>query len=220
MKATELIDTRLVAAKPEEKIRDAAIRFLSQNLGHIPVVEKDHLVGLLSVESMIEDNLLDRDCSYALKPGPIPQTHPKASLAQIFGPMQGKHLSVLPVVNQDEIYLGSISNYSWLNLLQEAPSLLSDGGIMILKMGLHDYMPSQIARIVESENARLIHLSCGDPDVDLNVLVMIKVNLTHLEGLRSAMERFQYEVTQVIQSDEMDEFLHDRWKNLENYLNI
>jgi hypothetical protein len=41
-----------------------------------------------------------------------------------------------------------------------------------------------------------------------------------MEPIRSAMERFDYQVLSVIQAAEMDEFLHDRWKNLENYLNI
>jgi hypothetical protein len=57
-------------------------------------------------------------------------------------------------------------------------------------------------------------------NADLNIEVTLKVNLSHMEPIRSAMERFDYQVLSVIQAAEMDEFLHDRWKNLENYLNI
>lgn len=220
MIAKEILDQRIVAAKPEELIKEAAIRFLGHNLGHIPVVESEHLVGLLSIETMLEDGLLEKECAYALSPTIIPQTHPNAPLSKVFGPMMGQHLTVLPVVNADEKYVGCITTASWLSFLQESPSLLSEGGLIILKMGIHGYMPSQLARICESENARLVHLSCSDPDADLNIEVTLKVNLSHMEPIRSAMERFDYQVLSVIQAAEMDEFLHDRWKNLENYLNI
>ena len=63
MIAKEILDQRIVAAKPEELIKEAAIRFLGHNLGHIPVVESEHLVGLLSIETMLEDGLLEKECA-------------------------------------------------------------------------------------------------------------------------------------------------------------
>ena len=121
MIAKEILDQRIVAAKPEELIKEAAIRFLGHNLGHIPVVESEHLVGLLSIETMLEDGLLEKECAYALSPTIIPQTHPNAPLSKVFGPMMGQHLTVLPVVNADEKYVGCITTASWLSFLQESP---------------------------------------------------------------------------------------------------
>ena len=96
MIAKEILDQRIVAAKPEELIKEAAIRFLGHNLGHIPVVESEHLVGLLSIETMLEDGLLEKECAYALSPTIIPQTHPNAPLSKVFGPMMDNTLPFCP----------------------------------------------------------------------------------------------------------------------------
>ena len=66
-------------------------------------------------------------------------------------------------------------------------------GQVVLKVGNRDFVLSEIARIVENENARIIHLTT-DFQADDSALVTLKLNTENLMPILKSFERYEYNV--------------------------
>ncbi|GHT34153.1 MAG: hypothetical protein LBN27_09795 [Prevotellaceae bacterium] len=68
-----------------------------------------------------------------------------------------------------------------------------EGGEVVLKVGSHDFVLSEIARIIESENARVISLSTNFQS-DGSALVTLKINTENLNTILKSLERYGYDI--------------------------
>jgi len=67
------------------------------------------------------------------------------------------------------------------------------GGQVVLKVGNHDFVLSEIARIVENENARIINLTT-DFQSDDSALISLKINTESLTPILKSLERYGYDI--------------------------
>ena len=64
---------------------------------------------------------------------------------------------------------------------------------VVLKVGNHDFVLSEIARIVENENARIVNLTT-DFQPDDSALVSLKINTENLTPILKSLERYSYDI--------------------------
>ena len=83
-----------------------------------------------------------------------------------------------------------------------------------------DYVLSDIARIVEGNDAHILSLYFNvEPDSGKHA-VTIKVDSTEIKHIVATFERYQYQVKAYFQESDMVEIIKDRYDSLMNYLNI
>jgi len=94
------------------------------------------------------------------------------------------------------------------------------GGLIILQVRENDYVLSEIARIVENENAKILSVITHlNPSGILYII--LKINTENLNPILKSLERFNYEINScfVNDNDESDIF-RKRLKEFLHYMSI
>jgi acetoin utilization protein AcuB len=199
---------------------DRALGLMHENnLVQLPLVEEDNYLGLVQ-----ENDLLDWDITESTLSGPrllnykpaiISSAHPYEAL-RIFNQMG---LSVLPVVDNESKYAGSITKDTLLKYLAENSGLDVSGGIIILEIQPHNYSLYQIARICENEDVTVLN-SQVFTNAQGVMEVTLKTNRTSLEPLVSSFERHDYKVLAVYGDTKDMEDVMGKYNLLMNYINM
>jgi acetoin utilization protein AcuB len=194
-----------------------ALNLMDQtHLVHLPVVDGDRFVGLVS-----EDELLDQEgeggtlAPQLVKVSVLPNIH----VLDILKVAGERHLSVIPVVDHEERYMGAITLNYLVEKLNEMQGGTQKGGIIVLEMWSQDYTLQQIARIVEENDGKILSTSVA-PGEDGKIELHLKVNLSDLNPIIQSLERFNYHIKASYQERIYDEDLQRRYDELMRYLNI
>ena len=129
-----------------------------------------------------------------------------------------RNLQCLPVINQSGEYTGSISMEHLTETVSKYLSASEPGGIIILQMPPHQFSISELGRIVESNNAKIIHLTTWTDSTSGELLVSMKVNKIDIQDILASFERYQFTVYQYFGENLSEETLKSNFDNLMNYL--
>jgi CBS domain-containing protein len=144
---------------------------------------------------------------------------PESHVLDVLKVMSENDLSVIPVVDERNNYLGSITSADLLDHLAEMLGVIRDGGIIVLQVPERDHSIQQIARIIEENNAKILSLSVV-PATEGNLEMHIKIDLPDLNPILQSLERFNYTVLSKFQAAQFDNELKDRYDELMRYLNM
>ena len=97
---------------------------------------------------------------------------------------------------------------------------MEEGGIITLSMAVKDFQLSEIARIVESNNAAILSYYSHIDQANSEVEVTIKLNTTELSAIIAAFERYQYNVEDVYNDENYNENVKDNYDALMKYLDV
>ena len=90
-----------------------------------------------------------------------------------------------------------------------------------LEMGSYDYSLSEIARIVEEEDAKILGLTIETiPEDPGRIAVDILVNKADCSGIIQSFYRYNYNILNTFSSPEENSDLMDRYSLLMRYLNV
>lgn len=90
-----------------------------------------------------------------------------------------------------------------------------------LEMGSYDYSLSEIARIVEEEDAKILGLTIETiPEDPGRIVVDILVNKADCSGIIQSFYRYNYNILNTFSSPEENSDLMDRYSLLMRYLNV
>jgi predicted transcriptional regulator len=187
---------------------------------HLPVVNERDLLGLVAESDLV--NHAEQDDPV----GNVKLSLPNAFIGEyqhIFDAMKmitEMKLSLLPVVDQRNSYMGTITLPNLLSYLTIHTSILNPGGIIILEMAANNYSLHEVSQIVESNDARILASFLGShPDTTL-VHLTLKLNSIDLTAIIQTFERYNYTIKATFaEKDDLDE-LKERYDSLMNYLSI
>jgi hypothetical protein len=132
--------------------------------------------------------------------------------------MSSEKLSVLPVLNDNDEYLGCISVYGIMSVLSNFGSMKEHGGILVLEMNQVDYSLAQIAQIVESNNAKILSSYITSNEESTHTEVTLKINTSNLTSIIRTFERYDYQVKAAYQDKAAEEDLRQRFDALMNFM--
>jgi acetoin utilization protein AcuB len=220
MIAPELISDTIPPLHLEDSGEHALITMQEFNVSQLPVLELNKYVGLVTLDEII--NL--KHLSQSLQSFQLPVRKPFVrDTAHIFDVMKAAldfNVRVVPVVNDDFEYLGLVSAESCLRAFAVLNSVKDTGAILELETDLADYSLSEIARIVEDNEAKILCFYTNIRQKDGIVEITLKLNTTDVAAMVASFERFDYEVKAVHNDVEYKEELKDRYDGLMRYLNV
>jgi len=79
---------------------------------------------------------------------------------------------------------------------------------------------SEISRIVESNDARILSSFVTSHKDSVQMEVTLKINKSDLSGIIQTFNRYNYTVSASFHESKHDELMHDRYEELMKYLNI
>lgn len=187
---------------------------------HLPIVNDQQLLGVLSEDDVLNNDAEEAVGSYALQ---IPtqvyvkiSDHPFEAMRMLVE----YNLTLIPVVDDQYNYLGLITAEDLLRAFATSVSFTEPGSIIVLEVSKRDYSLAEIARIVESENAAILSSFITTNANDVRLEVTLKINRQNIFSIISTFERFKYEVKASFNEEEYLDTLKERYEGLMSYLNV
>ncbi|MFN3316895.1 MAG: cbs domain containing protein, partial [Raineya sp.] len=119
-------------------------------------------------------------------------------------------------------YLGAIQAQDVLKKLASLYSFQEDGAILVLAVNQFDYSLSEISRLVETNNAKILHLFSDIlPHEPYRIILTLKINQVDITRIVATFERFGYEIlAKFHQALVFDDLEQDRLGLLMKYLSF
>lgn len=190
------------------------------NLMQLPLVSDDKYLSLVQENVLLDldntDALLNTNEFLDYKPAVLAGGHPFEALKVA----HQQNLSIVPVVDKDNTYLGSITRNDLLKYIAENSGFDTPGGILVLEIEPRNYSLHEIARICESEDVIIISTQLFTNRASGKIEVTIKTNRTDLAAVVQSFERHSYVVKEIFGEQKSEDDLLDRYKILMNYINM
>lgn len=220
MVAIDLITDEVPPIKPEESCIKALDWMDELRVSHLPVVDGNDYLGLLA-----DNNILDlEDPEVILAKSGIVLSQPFVRADQhvyeVMKIVSAQNLSVVPILDQENNYLGCTNLPYLMSLITNTGSISEPGGIIVLELNQHDYSLSEIARIVEGNDAKILSSYITSAADSTKMEVTLKVNKKNLGGILQTFNRYDYVVSASYTEDRFKEDLKLRYDSLMKYLNI
>lgn len=220
MIAKELISDNIPPIKPNDTgLR--ALKWMEEfKVSHLPVVDGRSFLGLISDNDILDMEVPEQEISTLADFYDkvfIPENKHYYDALKI---ISDDHLSVLPVLDTEGNYAGSISVNHIIEKLSTMAAVNEPGSVLILEVRNHDYSLSQISQIVESNDARILsaHIS-GNYEGNLDVT--LKINKPEINGVIQTFQRYGYVIKSNFQINNFyQEDLRNRFEGLMNFLKL
>ncbi len=216
------IQTHIISNIPFFQVGESlekVIRFFNTHtFSHVAVVEGGQFVGVLS-ENDLENFEADKkieDYRYNLEAVYVRHSTSWLDVLEAFARNEA---NLLPVINENGGVLGYYDLTDIVGVFIDTPFFTEPGGILVVAKGIKDYSFSEIAQIVESNNARLIGGFITDIRNDV-VQVTIKVGDSNLNEIIQTFRRYNYNILFGNNDDQFLEDLKQRSDYLDKYLNV
>ncbi len=219
MIATELISYDI----PPLKLSDTGSKALDWmeefKVKDMPVINGRKYIGIIEETDVLDRNDIEEKISnYNLsfrKPFIYQHQHIFDAITQ----MVEQEVDVLPVLNENEDYIGLLTNASIIKFFAEMASIKSQGSIITLELNLNDYSLAEISKMVESDDAKILASFITSHPDSSKLEVTLKINKTDISRVLRTFERFNYTVVASYNESEFHKDLKDRYDEFMRFLN-
>ena len=208
---------------PQLKPTDTGVKALSfmdeYKLRHLPVVKEGQYQFLLIEKEVFQMsdpiNPIENLSVYA------PFVNPEVPILEVLRLMGNEKLSFLPVVSSDGTYLGGITLEVLTTKLAELTNAIGNGALIALEINQQDYLLSEIVRVVESNNAKILSLFTYPVESTAKLTVLMKINLEDASIVLRSLERFNFHILYYFQEKGLvDDIAKKRLDELMYYLEM
>lgn len=220
MHVESFINSEIAVLGMQHKVAEA-LRLMNEfQVTELPVVDEGKVIALVKeselLEAMEEDEMGKFVHSIALPPTVFAKAHPYEAAVR----MAEYKLSLIPIVDENDFYIGVTTRYDLFSHFFERTGLSHPGGIIVLQMKPVDYSLSEIARICESCDASVLNVQLfSEPESEL-MNVVVKTNQKDLQALKASFERFDYRIGEIFGMLPAQKDLIERYQLLMNYINM
>ncbi len=220
MIARQLISSGITPLKTSDTGRRALHLMEELKLSHLPIVNNEAFLGLIGEKDIYDLNHFDEPLGNHKLSLLNPFVNEHQHLYEVLETI-GKHeLSLIPVLSDSKKYLGCISLQNLLKFLTRTLSIDNPGGVIVLEMSMNDYSMTEVANIVESNDAKLLSSFVVSHKDSTKMELVIKVSRTELGNILQTFDRYGYLVKATFGEHVDEEDLQERYDSLMNYLNI
>ncbi len=210
---------------PALRTSDTGARALSWmeifRISHLPIVNNQEFLGLISDTDIYDLGMTDEPIGNHKLSLFSPFVYAGQHIYEIIEIASRLKLTVIPVLDDNKNYIGLIGQADLVDRFAKLTAAGEPGGLIILEMNHHDYSLSQIAQIVESNNARILSLYITNNEESTLMEVTIKINNTDLTSVIKTFDRYNYNIKASIMDDEnLDHFYQNRYEQFMRYLNV
>jgi hypothetical protein len=193
----------------------------SLELTTLPVMEGGLFLGFVEDEILLEQEHLDVQ---------IAQVELECASCWVFGDQhlydlirvanehQAKWVAVL---DREQHFLGVVPTQDALSAYANSFSIHAQGAVLVLSLQMNNFQLSEIARLVEAENCKI--LSCqlyNDPLDAQSMEVTLKLDKPDSRHVKATLLRFGYQVKDFAQEETGQSTDEERIGNLLRFLDI
>lgn len=220
MLAIELITDAIPPLRTSDTVQKVLERMDEFRLNHLPIVNDQQFLGLIADNDLIETT------DYSMPIGALnlslhnPFVFAGQHIYDVIRLFYEQKLSVVPVIEEKNNYLGIISINTMMEYMATLTSVKEPGGIIILEISNRNNSLAHVAQIVESENTQILSSYINSFPDSTRLELTIKLNRTDISSIVSSLVRYDYIIKNTFNTIKPDDGTLDRYDQLMNYLNI
>lgn len=220
MIARELISDNIPPIKPDDSGLKALKWMEEFKVSHLPVVDGRNFLGIISDNDVLDMEIPEQPVSTITDLLDKIFVNENKHYYDALKIISDEHLSVLPVLNDEGLYIGSISVNHIIEKLSHMAAVTEPGSVLILEVRNNDYLLSQIAQIVESNDARILSVHIAN-NFDGNLDVTLKINRAEINGIIQTFQRYGYVIKSNFQINSFyQDDLRNRFDSLMQFLKL
>jgi CBS domain-containing protein len=221
MLAKELISDVIPALKTSDTGVKALYWMDIFRISHLPIVNHQEFLGLISDTDIYDLNSPDEPIGNHNLSLFSPFVTDEQHVYEAIELVSKLKLSVIPVLDRNNNYLGMITAQKLVHFMGELFAVKNPGGIIVLELNVNDYSLTQIAQIVESNDAKILSLYISTPPDTTKMEITLKINRLDLTSIVQTFIRFEYNIkASYMEDDEMESLYNNRYEQFMHFLNI
>lgn len=204
--------------KADDSLKNVIHFFKNTTYSHVAIVDGERYLGVLS-ENDLENFESDKkigDYRYNLESFFVRGDTIWLDVLETFA---RNNANLLPVLDDAEKVVGYYDINDIIGEFINTPFFTEPGGILVIEKGAKDFSFSEIAQIVETNNAKLLGGFITDTHNDI-VQVTIKISSVSLNEIIQTFRRYSYTILFGNGDDQFLEDLKQRSDYLNKYLNV
>ena len=218
MLTRDLISNSIPYLHKDDKVFHALQLMNDYHVAHLPVVEDNSYLGIVSEEQLLQSNDDHTINQLQVTDGTTSVQANDHFLKAIQTAVVNK-LSIVPVVDEKQL-VGIVTYNDLLRNASEFMSLSQPGALIVLDLEHNNYSFNEINRIVESNDAQITQLN-SFTDTETGVTqVTIRVSKLEVSDIISTFQRYEYNVKCYFGEELYENELRTNYDNLMNYLKI
>ncbi len=218
MIAKELISQTLFPVQTSDTGEEVLQQMQIYHVRHLPIVNHEQLLGVISEDDILIHDIKESIGSYRLsflRPFVSENEH----LFEIMTKMGRFQLTIIPVIDEEENYLGIITMEDLLQYFANHFSFSDPGSIIVIETAKGNYSLAELARIAESEDIIILSSFVNTIPNTHRINVTLKLNRQDITSFKSTLERFGYEISASFSEIDYQDGLKERYDALMSYLN-
>lgn len=190
------------------------------HVAHLPVVAEGKLVGLISEDSLL--NAPDHNSPLFQLKNEFSKiaVHADTHFLEAVQFVNDFNLTLIPVVNDQAEYVGSITATDLLKNLGLITGTKDPGAVIVLEMERVGFSFSEISKLVETNDALITQLNTYSDSQSTSFYVTLKINRLEISDIIATFQRYEYKVKYYFGEELYENELRSNYNHLMNYLNI
>lgn len=212
------LNTEIKPLKHSALLSEVQDLFEEVPYSHFPVTEDGVFIGCVSKESVafLNASALLNENRFHFERFFVRSSMIWLDVLEVFAKNE---TNLLPVLDEKNHYIGYYELEDVIRSLHETPFLKEEGGVLIVAKEVNTFSMSQVAQIVESNQAKILGLFISNVTQN-TVEITIKMSQSGLNDIIQTFRRYEYEIISEHQEDSYLNGLKERSDYLDKYLNI
>lgn len=221
MRAKDLINYTIPPLKLTDDV-DRALQWMGEfHIQELPVVDQGKFLGLFN------ENLLFDELSEVKKIADIQLVGSHVFVDQnehyydVIKAAYDSSSNLVAALDENQEYVGSITIQDVVEAFSKMSSIQSPGTIIVIAMNIQDYSMTEISRIVESEDGKVLSSFIENFEGQSgNIRVTLKVDPNSSATVVSSLQRHGYNIVSTFGQEAEDVSQKERFDILLKYLDI
>jgi len=220
MLTIELINNNIPRLQLQDTVRKALQLMNDFRVTHLPVVAEDKYLGLLSEEDLLDNEIEKMPIELLQETFIDASVHENEHFLNAVKFINKYDTTVVPVINEEKELEGVITTNELLKALGNFSGTEEIGGIIVLEMERSQFAISEIGRMVETNDATILHLNTTvHPDTGM-FTVTLHINKKEISAIVATFERYDFDVIYYFGNEKFENEIHSNYRHLMNYLDI
>jgi predicted transcriptional regulator len=190
-------------------------------VSHLPIVNNTELLGLVSDHEIFDQGCQEEAIGSLNLSNFSAYVTVNQHLLEIIALVGSLNVSVVPVIDENNKYMGCITQQQLITAFAEATAVKQPGAILVLEMNANDYSLSQISQIVESNDTKILGAYVTSMNDSTRITVTLKLNRVEIASVIQTFNRYNYIIqASYLEDDKVDAIVSERMDLLMRYLNM
>jgi len=220
MLAYELITNEVPSLKPTDTGKKVLDWMEDFRISHLPVVNKREFLGLISYTDMLDLNDAKKTIEHLRLSMIKAFVRDDYHIFDVLKVISNHNVSAVAVLDADNNYMGIITADSIIQKIANMPFIHEPGSVVILEMNTKDYSLSQIAQLVEGNDAKILNMYINAHPDSTKIEVTLKINKEDLSPIMQTFNRYNYAVKATFHQNNFNRDLKKRYDEFIHFLNI